>query len=257
MHNYCRQHLKVHWLDFVDPIKRAHFNWERRHKIIGSIARGLLYLCEDLRLRIIHRDLKGSNILLDAKMNLKISDFGTARLFVVDQTQGNTSRIVGTYGYMAPEYILQGQFSVKSDVYSFGVLLLEIVSGQKNSGFRNGEHVEDLISFAWKSWKDGTASNIVDPMINNGSTNEIMRCIHIGLLCVQENLADRPTMASVVLMLHSYSITLPVPSEPAFFMQSRGLSDIPSWEYNSRATESTKSVKANSNEVSTTGNYPR
>nr|XP_023890052.1 cysteine-rich receptor-like protein kinase 10 [Quercus suber] len=118
-----------------DPIKRVHLNWEKRYKIIGGIARGLLYLHEDSRLRIIHRDLKASNILLDEEMNAKISDFGMAKLFLLDQTQSNTSRIVGTYGYMAPEYAMHGQFSVKSDVFSFGVLVLEIVCGQRNNCF--------------------------------------------------------------------------------------------------------------------------
>ncbi|MED6112711.1 hypothetical protein PIB30_063974 [Stylosanthes scabra] len=130
-----------------DPIKRLLLDWEGRYKIIVGIARGLLYLHEDSQLRIIHRDLKASNILLDDNMNAKISDFGMARLFVEDQTQGNTLRVVGTYGYMAPEYASNGHFSIKSDVFSFGVLLLEIVSGHKNGDIHNGEYAEHLISF--------------------------------------------------------------------------------------------------------------
>ncbi|CAJ2652322.1 unnamed protein product [Trifolium pratense] len=122
-------------------------------------------------------------------MNAKISDFGKARLILVDQTQANTSRVVGT---------------MKSDVFSFGVLVLEIISGQKNSGIRHGEDSLDLLSFAWKIWREGTAASTIDPSLYNSSRNEILRCIHIGLLCVQDNVTKRPTMSTVVLSLSLY-----------------------------------------------------
>ncbi|KAK6124042.1 hypothetical protein DH2020_042211 [Rehmannia glutinosa] len=227
-------------LFIFDPTKRTYLDWERRYKIIGGIARGILYLHEDSQLRIIHRDLKPSNVLLDGSMNPKIADFGMARLFGQDETQEYTSKIAGTYGYMAPEYAMHGQFSIKSDVFSFGVLVLEIISGQRNNCLRRGENVEDLLSFAWKNWRDGTAANMVDPFLrsSSGSMSDMMRCIHIGLLCVQENAADRPTMASVILMLNSFSLTLAVPTEPAFYLPSDYGSDTSLLqEHNSRETE--------------------
>ncbi|KAL5579119.1 hypothetical protein UlMin_011561 [Ulmus minor] len=238
-----------------DPINRVNLDWDTRYKIIGGVARGILYLHEDSRLRIIHRDLKASNILLDENMNPKIADFGLAKLFVVDQTQAKTNRIVGTYGYMAPKYAMLGQFSVKSDVFSFGVLILEIISGQKNNSFRHGNHVEYLVSYAWKIWKDGTASNLVDPLMRIGSTSEVIRCIHIGLLCVQENAADRPNMNSIVLMFNSHSLSLPMPSQPAFFMGNDTRSNKSSASYSSSALNN--SSQASVDEASITNIYPR
>ncbi|RZC65558.1 hypothetical protein C5167_009258 [Papaver somniferum] len=202
-----------------DPVKRTYLNWERRYKIIGGIAKGLLYLHEDSRLKIIHRDLKGSNVLLGEDMVPKISDFGMARIFLVNQNQASTKRICGTFGYMAPEYAMHGKFSVKSDVYSFGVLILEILSGKRSNSFGGFEGAENVLSYAWGLWKEERSMELLDPTLRECySANEVMRCIQIGLLCVQEDVANRPTMAWIIHMLNNHSVTLPSPLSPSAFL---------------------------------------
>ncbi|KAG5007304.1 hypothetical protein JHK85_025846 [Glycine max] len=198
-------------------------SWSERYNIIGGIAQGILYLHEHSRLKVIHRDLKPSNVLLDECMIPKISDFGLARIVEINQDKGNTSVIVGTYGYMSPEYAMFGQFSEKSDVFSFGVMVLEIISGKKNfSSYESHRITNGLLSYVWKQWSDHTPLNTLDPDITeNYSEIEVIKCIQIGLLCVQQDPDARPTMVTVASYLTSHPIELPTPQEPAFFLHGR------------------------------------
>ncbi|KAL3016884.1 hypothetical protein AAZX31_06G241200 [Glycine max] len=201
-----------------DSTKSKILDWSKRFHILCATARGLLYLHQDSRLRIIHRDLKASNILLDNNLNPKISDFGLARMCGGDQIEGNTNRVVGTYGYMAPEYVIHGLFSTKSDVFSFGILLLEIISGKKNREITYPYHSHNLIGHAWKLWKEGIPGELIDNCLQDSCIiSEALRCIHIGLLCLQRQPNDRPNMASVVVMLSSDN-ELTQPKEPGFLI---------------------------------------
>ncbi|KAL4012237.1 hypothetical protein IC575_029333 [Cucumis melo] len=188
-------------------------DWTTRYKIIEGITRGLVYLHEDSRIKIVHQNLKAHNILLDAEMNAKISDSGIARLFALEQTQDDTCTIIDNVGCMAPEYIRYGHLSSKSNVFSYGVLVLEIVTGHKEN-----------YQTARRNWREGrTLLNIVDPTIeiqSETTMNEVTKCIHIGLLCTQEDVDERPKMTDVLLMLKSDLADFPKPSQPSFFMNT-------------------------------------
>ncbi|XP_059075972.1 cysteine-rich receptor-like protein kinase 15 isoform X2 [Cryptomeria japonica] len=205
-----------------DPVKRRTLDWQKRFNIIIGLARGLLYLHEDSQLRIIHRDIKAGNILLDENLNPKIADFGLARLFSDNETEIQ-SRVAGTYGYMAPEYAMGGQLSVKADVYSFGVLLLELVSGRKNTDMYLSKEKQSmgLLEWAWRLFKGGHALKILDIMLAGSCPEEqVIRCIHIGLLCTQADPDSRPMISSVVTMISSNSVPLPDPTRPAYVSMS-------------------------------------
>ncbi|MED6194750.1 hypothetical protein PIB30_031504 [Stylosanthes scabra] len=211
-------------LDYLlfDGRSEKRLSWTERYNIIDGIARGILYLHEYSRLKIIHRDLKPSNILLDENMNPKISDFGLAR--IIDQQQGSTTRVVGTLGYLSPEYAMQGILSEKSDIFSFGVMILEIITGKKNvSSNELYCNAEGLLSLVWRQFCNQTSLSVLDPKMKENWCDEfeVIRCIQIGLLCVQENPDDRPTIEAIVSYLSNISIELPSPHEPAFFLHGK------------------------------------
>ncbi|XP_031477985.1 cysteine-rich receptor-like protein kinase 15 [Nymphaea colorata] len=228
---------------FYDPEKRKALDWEKRFNIIMGSARGILYLHQDSRLNIIHRDLKAGNILLDEQMTAKISDFGMARIFSGDNDPKATNIIVGTHGYMAPEYAIDGHFSTKSDVYSFGVLLLEIVSGQTYSGFHLSQMGCSLIGYAWSLWRTGRLSDLIDPVLGESApTSRILKCSHIGLLCVQEDPASRPTMSAIINMLESDSPTLPTPRQPPLVFSNSSSSMTSASDYSKSGSSNSQSL---------------
>ncbi|KAG2313051.1 hypothetical protein Bca4012_027632 [Brassica carinata] len=194
--------------------RRSEIDWKQRFEIITGIARGLLYLHEDAPNCIIHRDIKAGNILLDEKWVPKIADFGMARLYQEDATHVNT-RVAGTNGYMAPEYVMHGVLSVKADVFSFGVVVLELISGQKNSSFSMRHPDQTLLEWAYKLYKKGRTMEILDTEIAASADPEQVRlCVQIGLLCVQGDPHQRPAMRRVAMLLTRKPGHLEEPERP-------------------------------------------
>lgn len=196
-------------------------DWEKRYEIIIGTAEALVYLHENCKTKIIHRDVKASNILLDSKLRAKIADFGLVRSFQEDQSHISTV-IAGTLGYMAPEYLAHGQLTEKADIYSFGVVLLEIITGKQNNQSKELDHSDSLVTNTWKRFHSGTMEELYDPNLNLNSENninikdEVLRVVQIGLLCTQENPNLRPLMSKVLQMLRNKDEQLPAPSNPPF-----------------------------------------
>ncbi|KAL0296610.1 UNVERIFIED_CONTAM: Cysteine-rich receptor-like protein kinase [Sesamum radiatum] len=197
--------------------RRELLDWKQRHDIIAGTARGLRYLHEEAPHCIIHRDIKASNILLDDKWVPKIADFGLARLFPEDQTYVKT-RISGTTGYLAPEYFMHGNLSKKADVFSFGVVVLELISGQKNSTFNRDPESDNLLEWAYKLYKKQRSSEILDPtLVSSADRDQVATCVQIGLLCVQSEPQLRPDMDRVVVILSRKPSNLEEPSRPGYY----------------------------------------
>ncbi|XP_022152135.1 cysteine-rich receptor-like protein kinase 42 [Momordica charantia] len=198
-----------------DKNKVQILNWKQRFDIIVGAAEGLAHLHEGCKIRIIHRDIKSSNVLLDENFTPKIADFGLARHFAADQTHLSTG-IAGTLGYMAPEYLVRGQLTEKADVYSFGVLILEIVCGRRNSSFV--ENSTPLLQAVWELYKSGRIAEAIDPCLNNDfPAREAMDVLQIGLLCTQAQASLRPSMVAIAKLLTSEGEReVEIPKQPPF-----------------------------------------
>ncbi|KAK1421479.1 hypothetical protein QVD17_23838 [Tagetes erecta] len=192
--------------NFLWGDKRGTLNWEKRFNIILGVARGLAHLHNEFHVKIIHRDIKLNNILLDNDFQPKICDFGLARLQPDDQTHVSTRRLAGTLGYMAPEYAINGHLSEKVDIYSFGIVVLETISGRRCTDEHfSGPDTSHLLEHAWQMYEKGMHVDLIDQALDVEEHEKInvMKTIEIGLMCTQSPASLRPTISEVILMLSS------------------------------------------------------
>ncbi|EOA39914.1 hypothetical protein CARUB_v10008603mg [Capsella rubella] len=193
-------------------------SWKQRFNIIIGISEGLEYLHRGSEVKIIHRDIKTSNILLDRNLSPKIADFGLIRSMGTDKTQTNTG-IAGTLGYLAPEYLIKGQLTEKADVYAFGVLIIEIATGKKNNAFTQG--TSSVLYSVWEHYKASTLKSSIDPRLKGNFTEEeALKVLQIGLLCVQSSVELRPSMSEIVFMLKKKDCNFDSPKQPPFLSAS-------------------------------------
>ncbi|KAK7405351.1 hypothetical protein VNO78_06599 [Psophocarpus tetragonolobus] len=209
---------------------QINLDWPTRQKICVGIARGLAYLHEESRLKIVHRDIKATNVLLDKDLNPKISDFGLAKLDEEDNTHIST-RIAGTYGYMAPEYAMHGYLTDKADVYSFGVVALEILSGRSIMIQRHKPEAFHLLDWANMLKEKGNLMELVDRRLGlDFNKKEVTTMINVALLCTNVTASLRPSMSSVVSMLEGKSAVQEVVLETSETLDEKKLEAM-QWHY--------------------------
>jgi serine/threonine protein kinase len=179
---------------------RLNLDWSTRFEICLGIARGLAYLHEESSIRVVHRDIKASNVLLDANLNPKISDFGLAKLYDDKKTHVST-KVAGTFGYLAPEYAMRGHMTEKVDVFAFGVVVLETLAGRSNFDNTLEEDKIYILEWVWQLYEENHPLDMVDPKLANFNSNEVLRAIHVALLCTQGSPHQRPSMSRAVSML--------------------------------------------------------
>ncbi|XP_020103075.1 probable LRR receptor-like serine/threonine-protein kinase At1g56130 isoform X2 [Ananas comosus] len=224
-----------------------HLDWTKRFEICLGVARGLAYLHEESSVRIVHRDVKASNILLDADLNPKISDFGLAKLYDDKMTHIST-RIAGTIGYLAPEYAMRGHLTEKADVFSFGVVALEVVSGRSNSDPSLEEEKVYLLDWAWHLYENKCALEMVDPRLTSFKEEEAARVIGVALLCTQASPLQRPPMSRVVAMLAGDVEVSKVTTKPGYLTEYQ-FKDASS-SYFSESSSGPSAQQLSSNQVS-------